>query len=192
MLLHYRDELERTPPNRRIKRVGVFDTETTDITGYIVSYAFVIEKWPEQEVELEEYQLLNPEASISEESQEIHKIKAEELENKPTFREIKDHFLGLFKKVDMVVGHNVFFDMGVVKRELERLSHFPPIVEKPIFDTMFFSADLVTLDKKKMPRLEEVAEQLLGQRGGVTYHNALEDVKVTLRVFNYLLTASIK
>ena len=186
-LKEYINHLNTTPQEFKVKKVGVFDTETTDIYGYIVSYAFVIQDMQDYSTQ-EHYELLNPQATISEEAFEVHKISQEELKDKPTFNEIKDKFLELFDSVDMIVGHNVLYDFGVVKRELERIEHFPNIIDIPIFDTMYFSADVVVLEKKKMPRLEEVVS-FFNIPGNVTYHNALEDVKMTLKVFNQLLKA---
>jgi len=191
LLERYRAELKKVPPECRIQKIGVFDTETTDINGYIVSFAFTIVSIPSFQQELEKYQLLNPEASMSEESRSIHKIEIEELKDKPTFKEISEDFLSLFEKVDMVVGHNVFFDFGVVKRELERIHHYPPVLKVPIFDTMFFSVDLIQLEKRKMPRLEEVVAKFLKKGEEITFHNALEDVKATLEVFKYLMTSNL-
>ncbi|EDM23415.1 3'-5' exonuclease [Caminibacter mediatlanticus] len=184
-LKFYIDDLEKAPNEFRVKKVGVFDTETTDIYGYIISYAFVIQDMDSLETK-EIYELLNPKAKISEEAYEVHKIKQEDLEDKPTFEEKKEYILDLFNSVDMIVGHNVFFDFGVLKRELERAKHFPNIIEVPIFDTMFYSWDIVVLDKKKQPRLEEAVAFFLGPQKA-QYHNALEDVKMTLKVFNRLL-----
>ncbi len=181
----YLDALKNTPKEAKIKKVGVFDTETTDIYGYILSYAFVIQDMETFETK-EIYELLNPKAKISKEAYEVHKISQEDVKNKPTFDEKKEYILNLFNEVDMVVGHNVFFDFGVLKRELERSKHFPHIIKIPIFDTMFYSWDIVVLDKKKQPKLEEAVAFFLGKQN-VTYHNALEDVKMTLKVFNKLL-----
>lgn len=184
-LKFYLTDLENTPKDYRIKKVGVFDTETTDIAGYIVSYAFVIQNMEDLSTE-EIYDFLNPEAKISEEAYEVHKIKQEDLVNKPTFKEKKEEFLKIFDNLDMVVGHNVLYDFGVLKRELERAEHFPNIIDTPIFDTMYYSADVVVLEKKKMPRLEECVAFFFGKQN-VNYHDALEDVKMTLKVFNKLL-----
>ena len=181
----YRTELAKIPSEYKIKKVGVFDTETTDITGYIVSYAFVTQNMDNFETE-EQYELINPKSSISKEAYEVHKISEEELKDKPTFKDKKDFILTLFNNVDMIVGHNVFYDFGVLKRELERVKHFPNLIDIPIFDTMFFSWDIVILDKKKQPRLEEAVAFFLGNQNA-NYHNALEDVKMTLKVFNKLM-----
>ncbi|GAB6075019.1 3'-5' exonuclease [Nautilia lithotrophica] len=181
----YINDLEQVPQEFKIKKIGVFDTETTDIYGYIISYAIVIQDMQTLQTE-EIYDFLNPKAKISEEAYEVHKIKQEDIEHKPTFAEKKDEFLNIFNSLDMVVGHNVLYDFGVLKRELERAEHFPNIIDIPIFDTMYYSADVVVLEKKKMPRLEECVAFFFGKQN-VNYHDALEDVKMTLKVFNRLL-----
>ncbi|ACM93645.1 exonuclease family [Nautilia profundicola AmH] len=184
-LKFYIHDLENTPDEFKIQKVGVFDTETTDIYGYIISYAVVIQDMQSMDTE-EIYDFLNPKAKISEEAYEVHKIKQEDIEHKPTFAEKKDEFLQIFDNLDMVVGHNVLYDFGVLKRELERAEHFPNIIDIPIFDTMYYSADVVVLEKKKMPRLEECVAFFFGKQNA-NYHDALEDVKMTLKVFNRLL-----
>jgi DNA polymerase III epsilon subunit-like protein len=181
----YINDLKKTPKDAKVKKVGVFDTETTDIYGYIISYAIVIQDMENMETQ-EIYEFLNPKAKISEEAYHVHKIKQEDLEDKPTFSEKKEEILKIFNSLDMVVGHNVFYDFGVLKRELERAKHFPNIIEIPIFDTMFYSWDIVVLDKKKQPKLEEAVTFFLGPQNA-KYHDALEDVKMTLKVFNKIL-----
>ena len=181
----YRNELKEVPNEYRMQKVGVFDTETTDINGYILSYAFVKQNMNNFQTE-DTYELINPESPISPEAYQIHKISAKDVKDKPTFKEKKDFILSLFNQVDMIVGHNVFYDFGVLKRELERVDHFPNTIDIPIFDTMFFSWDIVVLEKKKQPRLEEAVAFFLGNQQA-NYHNALEDVKMTLKVFNKLM-----
>jgi DNA polymerase III epsilon subunit-like protein len=184
-LKYYIQDLKNTPKDAKVKKIGVFDTETTDIYGYIISYAIVIQDMEDMSTQ-EIYEFLNPQAKISEEAFLVHKIKQEDLKDKPTFKEKKDEILGIFNSLDMVVGHNVFYDFGVLKRELERAKHFPNIIDIPIFDTMFYSWDIVVLDKKKQPKLEEAVTFFLGPQSA-KYHDALEDVKMTLKVFNKIL-----
>jgi len=185
-LKFYINDLKQTPEESKVKKIGVFDTETTDIYGYIISYAIVIQDMQTKEKK-EIYEFLNPKAKISEEAYSVHKIKQEDLIDKPTFKEKKEEILEIFDSLDMVVGHNVFYDFGVLKRELERAGHFPNILDIPIFDTMFYAWDIVVLDKKKQPKLEEAVEFFLGKKQGINYHDALEDVKMTLEVFNKIL-----
>ena len=179
------EDLKNTPKEFKLRKIGVFDTETTDIYGYIISYAIVIQDMEDLSTK-EIYELLNPKAKISQEAFEVHKIKQEDLENKPEFKDKKDEILNIFNSLDMVVGHNVLYDFGVLKRELERANHYPNIIDIPIFDTMYYAADVVVLEKKKMPKLEECVAFFFGKQN-VNYHNALEDVKMTLKIFNRLL-----
>lgn len=184
-LNYYINDLKQTPKEAKIKKIGVFDTETTDITGYIISYAIVIQNMDDLSTK-EIYELLNPEAKISEEAFSVHKISQEELKSKPTFKEKKEEILNTFNSLDMIVGHNVLYDFGVLKRELERANHYPNIIDIPIFDTMYYASDVVVLEKKKMPRLEEAIAFFFGRKN-INYHNALEDVKATLKLFNKLI-----
>ena len=179
------NDLKKIPDEYKIKKIGIFDTETTDIYGYIISYAIIIQNMQNLTTK-EIYEFLNPKAKISKEAFEVHKINQKELEHKPTFKEKKEEILRIFNSLDMIVGHNVLYDFGVLKRELERAKHFPNVLKVPIFDTMYYSADVVVLEKKKMPRLEECVAFFFGKQN-IKYHDALEDVKMTLKVFNRLL-----
>jgi DNA polymerase-3 subunit epsilon len=51
---------------------------------------------------------------------------------------------------------------------------------------MYFAADVVELEKKKMPRLEECVNYFFGHQNA-GYHDALEDVKMTLKVYEKLV-----
>jgi DNA polymerase-3 subunit epsilon len=54
MLLElFKENLNSTPIEKRAKKVVVFDTETTDIAGYIVSYAFVLYNLETKQIEEE-------------------------------------------------------------------------------------------------------------------------------------------
>ena len=182
----FKNDYESLPKQKRAKKIVVFDTETTDIAGYIVSYALVEYDMSTREITKETYELVNPQAKIEAEAMAVHKISQEQVANKPTFLEIQDSFLQTLMNADLVVGHNVLYDFGVLKRELERAKYHTNDLKLPIFDTMYFSVDVVELTKKKMPRLEEAVAYFFGHQNA-TYHNALEDVKMTLKVFEKLV-----
>lgn len=187
MLLEiFKENLNSVPLSKRTKKVGVFDTETTDIAGYIVSYAFVVYNLETQEIETEIHEKINPQTKIHEEAYQVHKISQEEVANKPTFGEKKEEILSMFENVDLLVGHNILYDLGVLKRELERDNHQTNLIDISIFDTMYYSVDVVELDKKKLPRLEECVRYFFGPQNAA-YHDALEDVKMTLKVFQKLI-----
>ena len=182
----FKSDYNSLPENKKARKVVVFDTETTDISGYIVSYALVEYDMIEKKITNETYELINPQAKINPEAYSVHKISEEDVKDKPTFTDIKDKFLNILESADLIVGHNVLYDFGVLKRELERSQHHTNYLDLPIFDTMYFSVDVVELSKKKMPKLEEAVAYFFGHQNA-TYHNALEDVKMTLKVFEKLV-----
>jgi DNA polymerase III epsilon subunit-like protein len=181
----FKEDYKSLPIDKKARKIVVFDTETTDLYGYIVSYALVEYDLIEKRITNETYELVNPQAKINPEAFAVHKISDREVENKPTFEEISKDFLKILLEADLIVGHNVLYDFGVLKRELERIK-YPNYIDVPIFDTMYFSADVVELEKRKMPRLEEAVAYFFGHQNA-SYHNALEDVKMTLKVFEKLV-----
>jgi DNA polymerase III epsilon subunit-like protein len=181
----FKNDYKSIPDSKKIKKIVVFDTETTDLYGYIVSYALVEYDMIEKRVTNETYELLNPKAKINPEAFSVHKISDKDVADKPSFEDISEKFLTILLNSDLIVGHNVLYDFGVLKRELERI-RYPHYLELPIFDTMYFSADVVELERKKMPRLEEAVAYFFGHQNA-TYHNALEDVKMTLKLFEKLI-----
>jgi DNA polymerase III epsilon subunit-like protein len=181
----FKQDYKSLPESKKARKIVVFDTETTDLYGYIVSYALVEYDMIDKKITNETYELINPKAKINPEAFAVHKISDKDVENKPTFSEISDKFLDILLNADLIVGHNILYDFGVLKRELERIK-YPNYIDVPIFDTMYFSADVVELNKKKMPKLEEAVAYFFGHQNA-TYHNALEDVKMTLKVFEKLV-----
>jgi len=182
----FKNDYNSLPEHKKARKVVVFDTETTDIAGYIVSYALVEYDMIEKKITNETYELVNPQAKINPEAMAVHKITQQDVEGKPTFLDIRDKFLDILQNADLIVGHNILYDFGVLKRELERSNYYTNYLDLPIFDTMYFSVDVVELAKKKMPRLEEAVAYFFGHQNA-TYHNALEDVKMTLKVFEKLV-----
>ena len=182
----FKNDYNSLPEHKKVRKVVVFDTETTDIAGYIVSYALVEYDMIEKKITNETYELVNPQAKINPEAMAVHKITQQDVEGKPTFLDIRDKFLDILQNADLIVGHNILYDFGVLKRELERSNYYTNYLDLPIFDTMYFSVDVVELAKKKMPRLEEAVAYFFGHQNA-TYHNALEDVKMTLKVFEKLV-----
>ncbi len=182
----FKKDYESLPESKKARKIVVFDTETTDILGYIISYAMVEYDMIEKKITKEIHEFINPEAKINPEAYAVHKISAEDVKDKPTFREKRDEILETLMGADMVVGHNVLFDFGILKRELERDKYHTNYIDVPIFDTMYFAADVVELEKKKMPRLEECVNYFFGHQNA-GYHDALEDVKMTLKVYEKLV-----
>lgn len=109
----------------------VFDTETT---GLIESRSLALGKQPEiielcamlvdlrsAEVVAEVDSLLKPNGTISEEITKITGIRPEMVESSPKFVEILPRFRELLARADVVVAHNLTFDVDMVEVECERL-----------------------------------------------------------------------
>jgi len=182
----FKNDYNSLPDNKKARKIVVFDTETTDIYGYIISYAMVEYDIIEKKITKEIHEFINPQAKINPEAYAVHKISEEDVKDKPTFKEKRDEIIKTLTSADMVVGHNVLFDFGILKRELERDKYHTNHLDIPIFDTMYFAADVVELEKRKMPRLEECVNYFFGHQNA-GYHDALEDVKMTLKVFEKLV-----
>jgi len=182
----FKKDLKSIPTSKQINKIVVFDTETTDLYGYIVSYALVEYDLNKKEITNETYELVNPQTKINPEAFAVHKISDKDVKDKPIFKEICYNFLKILLNADLVVGHNIFYDYGVLKRELERVEYPHYLNNLSTFDTMYFSADIVELERKKMPKLEEAVAYFFGKQN-VRYHNALEDVKITLKLFEKLV-----
>jgi len=182
----FKKDYDSLPENKKVRKIVVFDTETTDILGYIISYAMVEYDMIERKITKEIHEFINPQAKINPEAYAVHKISEEDVKDKPVFSEKRDEIIETLTSADMVVGHNVLFDFGILKRELERDKYHTNHLDIAIFDTMYFAADVVELEKKKMPRLEECVNYFFGHQNA-GYHDALEDVKMTLKVYEKLV-----
>lgn len=179
------------PEHQRKERVLLFDTETTDkYNAYTVSIAFIIYNIKEGRVEKEFYSLVNPQDIIRADATEVHGITAEMVADAPLFDELD---IREFFDIDMVVGHNVEFDLKVIEREFQRLNKVNPLLDVDVFDTMHMAKEIVqALDVKgkiKNPRLDEcVAHFQIPEEDGA-FHNALYDTKQCLEVFKKLTSA---
>ena len=64
---------------------------------------------------------INPERDVPIESQNVHGITTEFLQDKPLFSEVAQSFLEFIAADDLVI-HNAAFDIGFLNAELERIS----------------------------------------------------------------------
>ncbi len=109
-------------------RIVVIDLETTSVAGggpqRAVSVGAVTcrlgtvrGKWQT---------LVNPEVPVAPGSRKIHGITDEHLVGEPTFAEVAPAILDLLTEADgerlVVAGHNIRFDVSVLRHELQRLS----------------------------------------------------------------------
>lgn len=111
--------------------------------------------------------------------------------------DVIDWFGAAIKKVDLVVGHNVSFDVRLMRIMSARWTNEKWDCPHPLFCTMKRSQAIVNLPptermmavgrtNPKPPKLGEAYEHFFGEplEGA---HDALIDVRASVRVFNHLV-----
>ena len=164
----------------------VFDTETT---GLIENHTLRLEKQPEiiefaavsvdwRDLEREELArwgtLIRREGEWFAEDKKRPPISEEELSTAPAFADVADKIARILEGSDVVVGHNLSYDMEMVDLCFDRLKRrikWPRKKVCTIEQTIFFVG-------RRLP-LEELLQKLTGRdhRGA---HRAMVDVEATL------------
>lgn len=108
----------------------LFDTETTglidnsgrplDKQPHVIEFSAVLIDHEFEVIEKLDF-LINPGVKISKEITEITHITNEDLIGKPKFQDRLDEIRALFGKADIVVAHNLSYDMSMINFELQRL-----------------------------------------------------------------------
>lgn len=159
-----------------MKNYVVFDLETPNRTNNsISSVALLIVK--NNKVVKSISQLINPESYFEQFNINLTSITPEDVENAPTFKEywpkISDYLTS-----NMVVGHNVQFDLRTVSRVL---NHYD--MEIPEFDyccTLFLSRKHFNLNSYK---LTNVSKHI---KFDYNPHIAIEDAKASYEILEYI------
>jgi DNA polymerase-3 subunit epsilon len=183
------------PKEDRARYFMVFDTETTDYSGYIVSIACILYDIQENKILDSMYTLVNPQTEISAGAQKVHKISQEDVKDAPSFIEIWPEIKKYYDQQCNIVGHNIGFDLRVIERELDR-ANFPELPPVKVFDTMELAKDVLKLKDKngrriKAPSLEECINYYAIQLPSEEYHNALVDTEASLEVFKKLMSEEV-
>jgi len=206
-------------------RVLVFDTETTGLPKskninkeslglwpYIVQFSYVVYNFTDNKIEsmLDSIVKIPELIIISQECTNIHGLTKEICDKKGV--DIKDiifTFMEDLKKCDLIVGHNIKFDLNMVKVEMLRLAESLYYFEKlyldvfnetiqnlpneKIYCTMQNSIELCGIKKidkfgkeyNKFPKLLELYNKLF-ETIPKNLHNSLNDVLICLRCFGVL------
>lgn len=207
-------------------KIIVFDTETTGLPKskiinnetlqlwpHIVQFSYVVYNVGQFKMEKVKDDVLKiPENIVmNEESINLHKITNEMSYNSPVvIKDILDEFVEDIScnNVIAIVGHNISFDMNMLKIELLRLIHDDEIKDKSIYKKMFYeinytnktyctmhkSVNLCQLPAKrkdgtvyyKYPKLIELYKKLFNEEPN-NLHNSLNDVLVTMRCYYMLV-----
>ena len=203
-------------------KVLVFDTETTglpktkfispttlNLWPHIVQFSYIIyDSLLNDIIESRDYIINLPEnIVIPEESSKIHGITNELSKLKGVcISEVLNEFFQQLKKVDKLIGHNIEFDINMIKIELLRIInnknnsyeqnklckqnlHYILNYENitcTLKDSINF-CNIQTLDKLgkpylKYPKLSELHEKLFN-KSAINLHNSFNDILVTLRCF---------
>jgi DNA polymerase III epsilon subunit-like protein len=203
-------------------KVLIFDTETTGLPKtriisqdtlnswpHIVQFSFIVFDTNQNEIIIEKDFIIKmiDGIEISQDSANIHGITNEISREKGTsIEDVLCRFFYYLREVDLLVGHNISFDINMVNVELlriiynktyprEHISAYKSDLHllanfKNIFCTMQETIDLCaikTLDRNgreynKYPKLSELHEKMFGTIPK-NLHNSLIDILITLRCF---------
>lgn len=199
----------------------VFDTETTGLPKskiinkdvlhlwpYIVQFSYIIfDTESKTLIKMKDCIIRIPDfITISEEVSRIHGITNDiSLSKGVNIVDVLNEFFVDFSSVDYIVGHNVSFDLNMIRAELNRViinaSHVEQVSEfqthlttinasTNIYCTMKESITLCAIETKdkfgrtynKFPKLIELYQKLFNLTPN-NLHNSLNDVIVCLRCF---------
>jgi DNA polymerase III epsilon subunit-like protein len=203
-------------------KILVFDTETTGLPQskiinpkmlhmwpYIVQFSYIIYDTNLNDIIYKYDSLikLKDDIIIPEDSIKIHNITNDmSQKNGLQINIVFDIFFEHLKNVDLLVGHNILFDINMIKIELLRLIYNNEKIEnelknynkklyfltnyKNIYCTLKESIEFcnikainkVNKEYLKFPKLIELHEKLFETKP-TNLHNSLNDVFVTLRCF---------
>ncbi len=155
----------------------ILDIETPNVTASsICSIAVVIVK--NNKITNKLYSLINPEESFDELNTKIHGISRSNVINSPTVNKYWDNIKGLFKD-NVVVGHNITFDLNVLTKALNKYDIELPTIK--YIDTMLESKKYMPINSYK---LTDVCTYINYKYDA---HNALEDAIASYEVLNFML-----
>ena len=203
-------------------RVLVFDTETTGLPQTKILNPDTLHQWPtivqfsyiiydlslNDIVESKDYVIKVPESIlISEESSKIHGITNEISSKKGILvDEVLNEFFYYLRDVDWIIGHNVSFDINMIKVELLRIIYNKKLITQQLkmykYDLHFITnyknicctlqdsiqfCNIQAIDKfgrpyLKYPKLVELHKKLFDSSPN-NLHNSFNDILVTLRCF---------
>lgn len=124
------------------------------------------------------YSLINPEDRFDINNTKITGLTYADVKDAPTFKEYWESIEDLFKN-NIIVGHNITYDLTVIAKALERYD-----IEVPIFNyycTLKLSRNFINTNSYSLNSLCDLLNVKLEN-----HHNALEDAKASQKIFEYL------
>lgn len=177
-----------------------FDVETNGLPESFSSPLFLVDKWPrivqiswlvadkEGKILKEEDHIIKPIGfTITNESSRVHGIsQSKALVCGEPIGDVLKKFISDSCEVDNIVGHNVKYDINVLKAECIRRGVEHPFGGKTVYCTMLGSTDYCRLGWNgrgyKWPKLTELYQYLFGEQFEDA-HNSLADVIATYKCF---------
>tara|TARA_R110000796_G_scaffold190618_1_gene307360 strand:- start:100 stop:651 length:552 start_codon:yes stop_codon:yes gene_type:complete len=172
----------------------VFDTETSGLVGkddnvYVCQLAWCTYNTITKRKATYNNFVLNVPIEIT--NSHIHGITTEISNKGYDFSEIIDIFLEDLSSCNMIVAHNIQYDLQALEIELNRLERYNDIdylYNKKYYDTMKESIQLLKIKGKygyKYPKLQELYKHFFGCNFEGA-HDAQEDIRATLKCYNKL------
>lgn len=184
----------------------VWDTETTgfpvregtlDQQPYIIQFASITgemnRNWEYREISQEDI-MIKPHISIPFAASQVHGIYDKDLVDKLSFVHHLDTILKILNTAEVVIGHNIEYDEGVLGYELERYGRKGEYTPMKTLCTMRGSTEYCRLPGRGMawkpPKLSELHRHLFGEyfEGA---HDAMADVEATTRSFAELVKRGV-
>lgn len=160
-------------------KYAVIDTETTGVgkgkNGRIVQLSVAVFSNGRQVDRLNTY--VNPRCRIPTEAYRIHHIGYKQVRNAPTIQQLKKRIQKRLKGCKVVVGHNVAFDLRMLKQNGVNIER-----GREARDTMALAREKYG----KPLKLEKLAKKLNIKTGKTNFHSAVDDVRVTAACYQKL------
>lgn len=179
-----------------MKNILFFDTETTGLPKDYSAPAYNIDNWPRlvqfgyilsdynRNIKEKGSFIINPNGfDIPDGATKIHGITTDIANKKGIsiesgFIKIKE----LLINVDLLIGHNIDFDINIINSESYRLNNSAILKDIKTICTKDASANFCALPNNKWPKLEELHAKLFGCKFEGA-HNALADITATAKCF---------
>lgn len=153
------------------------DIENPNVRGNsICSIGIIIVK--NNKIIDKKYSLINPEDRFDVNNSQITGLTYSDVKDAPTFKEYWKSVEDLFKN-NIVVGHNVTYDLTVISKALERYDIVVP--EFNYYCTLKLSRKYINTNSYSLNSLCDLLNINL-----VNHHNALEDALASQEIFEYL------
>lgn len=153
------------------------DIENPNVRGNsICSIGIIIVK--DNKIIDKKYSLINPEDRFDINNSKINGLTYADVKDAPTFKEYWKIIEDLFKN-NVIVGHNITYDLSVISKALERYD-----IDAPVFNyycTLKLSRKYINTNSYSLDSLCDLLKINLDN-----HHNALEDALASQQIFEYL------